>query len=314
MNLTWQNFITSHPISTMPDNNALYPVSYLSILKVSGNDAAQFLQGQLTCNVKELAENNSFFAGFCNAKGRVITTLLILKQADVFLLILPSVLLDKVKNKLQMYVLRSKVQLENVSDDYGLTGMTCTPEIAGTLVLPEIIFARHNAYLKLSPTHYLLINEVSESIKRWAELVNQGFQVRNSNLGEYLDLNTGLAWLDTANSEEYIPQMLNLDKLGGISFTKGCYTGQEVVARTHYLGQVKRELFLAECAADVVFTAETKVLDETVQEVGQILSFQQSDEVCKILVVMQTSAAEATQLRLNNAKQDKISIISFTTA
>lgn len=313
MNPTWQNFLNTQPLNATANNNVFYPTTYLSILKISGSDASPFLQGQLTCNINELTENNSFFAGFCNAKGRVISTFLILKQQDAFLLILPRVLLDTVHNKLQRYILRSKVQLKNVSDDYGLIGINCTSEMATTLGLPEAIFSRNHAYLKLSQNHYLVINAVPESIENWTALVKQGFQVQHTDLGQYLDLNAGLAWLDCSTSEEYIPQMLNLDKLGGISFTKGCYTGQEIIARTHYLGQVKRELFLAESTTEIVFTPEMRVINETGQEVGQILSIQNYQNRHKLLLIMLMSAIETTELKLNHSKQAKISLIPFET-
>jgi folate-binding protein YgfZ len=312
MNLIWQNFIISQPISNIPGNNALYPITHLSILKVSGNDATQFLQGQLTCNVKELNENNSFFAGLCNPKGRVISTLLIFKQGDAFLLILPACLLDKVKTTLAKYILRSKVMLENASHDYGLSGFYCSGEMAIALALPKLIFTRRDPYLKLF-NHYLLIDTLENSIKQWTELLSQNFQVQAAQSGQLLDLNAGLAWLDNTNSEEYIPQMLNLDKLGGISLTKGCYTGQEVVARTHYLGQVKREMFLAECVIDVIFTDDNTVIDQAGQTIGKVVSWQKDGNSCRLLVVMQTTVTEATELRLNNAKQDKISLIPFAT-
>jgi folate-binding Fe-S cluster repair protein YgfZ len=108
--------------------------------------------------------------------------------------------------------------------------------------------------------------------------------------------------------------MLNLDKLGGISLTKGCYTGQEVVARTHYLGKAKRELFLAETATDVEFAVDTSVIDTTGQLVGQMLTIFPEAKSCKLLLVLQTSAVESTELRLNNSKQDKIRLIPFATA
>jgi folate-binding protein YgfZ len=168
-------------------------------------------------------------------------------------------------------------------------------------------------YLKLANPHYLLINRVTDSITCWTELITHGLQIQDSQFGQFLDLNAGLAWLDNNTSEEYIPQMLNLDKLGGISLTKGCYTGQEVVARTHYLGKAKRELYLAESETDAILAADNSVIDETGQVVGKILTWQSYQNTCRMLLVMQTTEIEATQLRLNNAKHDKISLISFAT-
>ena len=137
--------------------------------------------------------------------------------------------------------------------------------------------------------------------------------MQNAQDWQSLDLQGGLAWLDETSSEEYIPQMLNLDKLGGVSFTKGCYTGQEIVARTHYLGKTKRELFLAQLAAEATFTNDNNVLDETGQMMGQILSTFREADGYKILLVLQTNAVESAELQLNNAKHDKINLIPFVT-
>ncbi len=313
MNPTWQDFLTSQSISNTASHNALYGISHLSILKISGTDAADFLQGQLTCNTKELNAKNSFFAGFCNAKGRVISTFLILKHNEDFLLILPSVLLEKVKNKLKMYVLRSKVQLQEASAELCLTGLRCTQEIATDLSLPTINFARNNQWIKLPNAHYLSVATIADAMSEWTNLQNNAFQMQNAQDWQSLDMQGGLAWLDETSSEEYIPQMLNLDKLGGVSFTKGCYTGQEIVARTHYLGKTKRELFLAQLTAEATFTNDNNVLDETGQMMGQILSTFREADGYKILLVLQTNAVESAELQLNNAKHDKINLIPFVT-
>jgi hypothetical protein len=313
MNSTWQAFLTSQSMRLTASTLALYPIFHLSVLRVSGNDAADFLQGQLTCNIKEITAQNSFFAGFCNAQGRVISTLLILKRNDDFLLILPSMLLEKVKNKLKMYILRSKVQLQDANEDFCLSGLHCSNDMKEELSLPEANFSINNNWLKLPNAHYLSVASADESIIQMVKLQKQGFQLQNHQDWQNLDLQGGLVWLDETSSEEYIPQMLNLDKLGGISFTKGCYTGQEVVARTHYLGKTKRELFLAQTAGDVIFDNNHSVVDDSEQIAGQILTIFREPTSYKILLVLQTSAAENTELRLNNAKQDKINLIPFVT-
>jgi folate-binding protein YgfZ len=314
MNLTWQNFLTTQSFSNPVCNNVLYSIDHLGVLKVTGDDATAFLQGQLTCNIKELTQQNSFFAGFCNPKGRVISTLLLFKQNDEFLLILPLVLLDQIKNKLQRYILRSQVKIENGSDELCLSGLSCSKEMSSQLLLPEINFSRQNNLLKLPNNHYLLVADAAETIAFWSAQLKLGFQVQSSQVWQALDVNAGLAWLIESTSEQHTPQMLNLDKLGGISFSKGCYTGQEVVARTHYLGKVKRELFLAQTTIDAVFSNDNAVIDQTGQSVGQVLTCQIDNNSCKILVVLLTSAAESAELKLNNPQQDKITLIPFATA
>ena len=152
-------------------------------------------------------------------------------------MVLPEELLETVKKRLQMYILRSKVQLTDSSDTSCLMGLTQPQEQA------EVLFATHgNDVIAVNfGKRQLLIAEPETAIALWSEKVAaQGFQPAHPGQWRYLDIMSGIPWLTTATSEQFIPQMLNLDQLGGISFSKGCYTGQEIVARTHYLGKAKR--------------------------------------------------------------------------
>jgi hypothetical protein len=131
----------------------------------------------------------------------------------------------------------------------------------------------------------------------------QGFQVRDAAHWLYLDIETGMPWLTLATSEQFIPQMLNLDKLGGVSLTKGCYTGQEIVARTHYLGKAKRTLFLAECQI-----AKPEPNSDIIDTGGQVLGNVLLAENHKTLVVLQNS--DTAQLRLKDYNQAFLTLLS----
>jgi folate-binding protein YgfZ len=310
MNQNWHDFLDSLPApSATSETKALYPVADFSLLKVTGTDAAAFLQGQLTCDIKALSAENSFFAALCNPKGRVISTLLIFKQADDFLLLLPTVLFETVKNTLQKYILRAKVHLHNASDEFCVSGLTCDEQIANHLDLPALAFSYQHNWIKLPRWHYLLIASVEDSVNRWNALLKQGFQLHTSANWSYVNINAGLAWLNDENSEEYIPQMLNLDKLGGISLTKGCYTGQEVVARTHYLGQSKRELFIAHCETPINLSATTgQIIDSSGETVGKILTAQSTDNHCRLLVILQSNAL-TKKLKLAQTEQQLLILL-----
>lgn len=307
MNQNWHDFLDSLPVSA-PSNSsetkALYPVADFSLLKVTGSDAAEFLQGQLTCDIKALSTENSFFTALCNPKGRVISTLLIFKQGDNFLLLLPTVLFETVKTTLQKYILRAQVQLQDASDELCVSGLICDEQTANHLDLPELTFSYQYNWLKLPGWHYLLIARVEDSLNRWNALLKQGFQLHTSANWQYVNIQAGLAWLDQHNSTEYTPQMLNVDKLGGISFAKGCYTGQEVVARTHYLGQSKRELCMAHCDTPIDLSATTgQIIDANGETVGKILTAQATDNHCCLLVILQSTALQTKQLKLAQTEQ-----------
>ena len=303
MNSNWLSFLSARGATFLENDNiqfsqmnksltsALYPIPQLSILEITGNDSSTFLQGQLTCNIKELRENNSFFAAFCNAKGRTISTLLIFKQGESFFLILPTPLKNKVQKKLQMYVLRSDVQLIDVNDNYCISGLQVSVKQLNNMTLPCNDFARENELIKLPNSNYLMIATVEESIKQWSEYLEQGILTQSSSAWNYLAISAGLAWLDDESSEVYIPQMLNLDKFGGISFDKGCYTGQEVIARTHYLGKAKRGLFIAECAANINFE-DDNINNDQGESIGKVIKSEFFADKQRLLIVMSMTANE----------------------
>ena len=128
----------------------------------------------------------------------------------------------------------------------------------------------------------------------------------------------GIPWLSDETTEEFIPQMLNLEQLGGISFTKGCYTGQEIVARTHYLGKAKRSLFLAECAIPNAPFPNDIIIDESIadaQPIGRVLHAQQSaaryqpeSDLCKLLLVLPVATDSLDHLKLKDAPQFPMTI------
>lgn len=328
MNIDWIDFLKSNN-AIISDNlniqfsekqqsttNTITALAHLAIIKITGKDAAQFLQGQLTCNINDLTDSNSFFTAFCNAKGRAISTLMILKNTDEFLVVLPNELVEKVSNKLKMYVLRSDVQLHNASNEFCLMGLN-TDKANLLATFPKDCFAITNGSeitIKFPVNNrYLIISPTDHAPSLWTQLTTyHQLQANNSDHWLYQDISSGIPWLTQTSSEQYIPQMLNIDKLGGISFKKGCYTGQEIIARTHFLGKAKRELFLAECNSDVVLDKETHIItDDSKQTIGHILGFQSNKQNHRMLVILPTADANLKNLKLNNSNQAKISIINF---
>lgn len=325
MNADWINFLKSNnayftddsEIITTPSENTICALNHLAILKVSGDDADTFLQGQLTCNIKELNETKSFFTAFCNAKGRTISTLLIIKTATDYLLVLPTELIDKVCKKLQMYIMRSKVQLSNISDENCLiaTQSNSNTTLPSSMPAPSFAVSQKQALIirfPLSSHRYLFICPTEQAIALWNEISNE-YKLTPCSPSNWIaqEISAGIPWLNQASSEEYIPQMLNIDKLGGISFNKGCYTGQEIIARTHYLGKTKRELYLAYCNNTAKINNDTQIINNNEQTVGKILSLQTGKQHTKMLIVMQSTDTELKNLMLNNSNQDKIHIIDF---
>lgn len=324
MNPNWKNFLLTEnaifnndtdivfPSSGHEGNKRIYPIAHLGVVTVAGIDAAKFLQGQITCNINDITDIKSSLGAICNPKGRAITTFLLVKNANAFLMILPQELLASVKKRLQMYVLRSAVTLTDSSDELCLIGCDSGLQSDDD---PEHCFAtsRQENIIVNFQSRSLIIARADHAQTFWSEQLKLGFQPEDSAQWRYLDIISGVPWLTAATSEEFIPQMLNLDKLGGISFNKGCYTGQEIVARTHYLGKAKREMFLAECDTLVSPEPNSIIIDDSTgmeQSIGKVLYAQNRRNSCKMLIVLQVSDTNTYNLRLKDYNQDKITLLT----
>ena len=324
MNQNWKNFllklqatidgddaVVNFPAISDYNGKTIYPVAHLSVLTVSGADAAHFLQGQITCNINDITETQSSLGALCNPKGRAIATFLLVKSGDAFLMILPVEQLAQVKKRLQMYVLRSAVSLSDGSDQYSLIGLN-DPK---TQAAPLFSSSRQDGIsVSFSAAHgrYLVIAETDKAMALWSERVGQGYRPQSSDYWRYLDILAGIPWLTAATSEEFIPQMLNLDLLGGISFNKGCYTGQEIVARTHYLGKAKRALFLAACDTPDTPTPNSDIIDADGLAVGKVLqaAHEYKGAPCKMLAVLQLADGGAYHLKLKDYHQFPVTLLT----
>ncbi|MGR9117189.1 MAG: CAF17-like 4Fe-4S cluster assembly/insertion protein YgfZ [Gammaproteobacteria bacterium] len=327
MNQNWKDFLTGEQASFTNDNsiefppqtettqNQIFAPAHFAILTVSGKDAAQFLQGQITCNINEVTKSKASFGAFCTAKGRAITTFLLIRLNDTtFALILPSALLETVTKKLQMYILRSDVTLTDSSDSFCLIGL-CVSADYNDLELPTENFGTRttDGYLVKLPSaspRFLMLTDHQSAIDQWSRLTGEDrFQPQDSARWRYLDILDGIPWLTPETTEEFIPQMLNLDKLGGVSFNKGCYTGQEIIARTHYLGTSKRELYLAESDTSPAPAPNTGIINPAGQPVGKVLQAETAIMGSKMLIVLPTELSASENLCLNNQARNAIKIL-----
>lgn len=271
MNLTWHTFLRDrHAIfdndrilhfdniaaerKSMQDEIIITDLSLFGLIQFFGDDAEDFLQKQLTCDVKEVDPKMAQYGAYCTAKGRVYSTFTLWQQDDSYMMQLPANLITSIQKRLSMYVLRAKVQLTNVSDDWvqiGLAGVTAAAmveKISNKQFVYErslqIIVCDNIRILCLSPQRFVLIVSPENAPELWIRLSEHAAEV-GTNYWEWLTIQDGIPVILPETQELFIPQMINLDALGGVSFKKGCYPGQEIVARTHYLGQLKRRMILA---------------------------------------------------------------------
>ncbi|MBE0470747.1 MAG: folate-binding protein YgfZ [Methyloprofundus sp.] len=302
MHADWITYLNTQTlVDQLPTNDQaiIAPLSHLAVLLVSGKEAATFLQGQTTCDIKALIDSEPRLGAYCNAKGRTISTFIVIKLQETYQLILTKDLLDSVRKKLQMYVLRADVQLTDLSDQLCIIGMHNVE-----------LTAQMNLYpYPQQDNSYLFIAEPSQAQIFCTELQEKHtaqFVAADTWLG--LDIQAGIPWLFPETTEKFVPQMLNLDKLDAISFTKGCYTGQEIVARTHYLGQNKRAMYRASGTTEGVINKGCSISDSNnpEAELGAVILSTRHDNSAQLLLVLKDQALQAKNLQLNNQNHDKI--------
>jgi tRNA-modifying protein YgfZ len=327
MNNNWQSFIeersgmvsdklaAAFPPAEGNQTRQIYPLTHFGALCLFGPDAAKLLQGQITCDVNDISHSQSKMAAMCNAKGRVIATFLLVRYGESFMLILPDELIDIVQKKLQMYVLRSAVEISNVSGQYGFLGIS-EPEGSCNTFEASVEDKVIAMVLPGKLPRKLLVGPADKLINFWNQCrATGGFSESESSQWRLLDVMSGLPWLTLATSEEYIPQMLNLDKLGGISFTKGCYTGQEIVARTHYLGKSKREMVLATCVSHIEPSPNAAVVldgEPEQQAVGHVLTALHDKTHWQLLLILQVEQKESSGFRLRDNPEVQLQLIPFS--
>ncbi len=228
--------------------------SHLGMITAAGADADKFLQGQLTSDLRTLTHANTRLGGYCTPQGRLLAVLRLFRRAETVCLELPRPLLEPVRARLRRYVLRAKVRLEDHSDTVARIGVA-GPRAAALLQehLPEVpagvddaVTAGGVTVLRLPGPwpRFQLLGEAATLQTLWPPLAEQSVTA-GPDPWTWLDVQAGLPVIHDATSEAFVPQMVNLHRVGGLSFDKGCYAGQEVVARTQYLGKLKRHMRLA---------------------------------------------------------------------
>jgi tRNA-modifying protein YgfZ len=267
---------------TATNNNILCDLSHLGLLEISGADAVAFLQGQVTNDVNLLTGTNSHYSAYCNPKGRMLALFLAFAHYDHLHLQFNRELLEPIMKRLKMYVMRSKVEIKDVSDSiikFGINGLEAAQILAPSFTnIPavdyELVTLDNGAILKLPSVNgdvrFEIFTDAVNAHIIWDALKNSCKVVEKAHW-DWLEIQAGIPDVSLKTQEQFVPQMLNLDILNAINFKKGCYTGQEIVARTHYLGTVKRRTYLAEITSDSAPNAGDKVLDAAHSEVGQIV-------------------------------------------
>ncbi len=316
MNQEWTDFLASRPATEPSDDAtdcALNDLSHYGLIRVTGEDAETFLQGQLTNDVRQVTEAHSNLAGWCNAKGRMIVNFRCFKRDGDYYLQTPGEHIERVLKRLGMYVLRSQVSLTDASDDLvriGLSGSCSESMLAEDFEnLPETINgmvqtgARTLIRLPSTLPRFEVIGPEAEIQTLWRRAETQA-RVATRDFWALQEIRAGVPTVFEETRETFVPQMMNMPLVDGVSFTKGCYIGQEVVARMQYLGTLKRRMYLAHVDTDNPPNPGDELYStESVsgQGAGKVVDARASDNGYDLLAVIEVASALNGEVRLGEA-------------
>lgn len=292
------------------------PLTGLGLVAASGEDANHFLHGQLTNDVEYLGATQAQLAGYCSAKGRLLATLLMWRSNDAILLQVPRDILATLQKRLQMFVLRAKVKLADVSDQQvqlGLGGNAASAAIKNWFpALPAAPYAKvendHGTLIRVADAfgaaRYIWIASLDTAKNAWPDLVRL-LPPAGTESWRLAAIRAGVPQVIAATQEKFVPQMINFELIGGVNFRKGCYPGQEIVARSQYLGKLKRRMMLASIeTADRIPVAGMEVYSsaDPSQPCGMVVNAARCDGVrFDCLVELKLAAATDGEVRLGTA-------------
>ena len=312
------NFNPSGMVSSLP----------LWVIQAEGVDAASFLQGQLTHDVLLLPVGQARLAGYCSAKGRLMASFWVLKLSpEKFILVCHASLIAGILKRLSMFVMRAKVKLVDASDTYRLTGLLgdgllkAFPAAVNQAPWKVLHLSESDDYLiQLYPAitdqgavpRALMIAKNSESMS--VDLAQASLKELSQETWQLSEVLSGISMVQDLTSEAFVPQMLNYESVDGVSFKKGCYPGQEVVARSQFRGTLKRRAYVVSSQAALSVGQEIFSSDDETQACGTVANAASfSSDASSIptsywgIVSMQTSAA-AQSLHIGSGQGPELNV------
>jgi folate-binding protein YgfZ len=291
------------------DGTIVADLSQLGVIAFRGEDTATFLQGQLTNDVRTLHADSAQWNGYCSPKGRLLGNFLMWRQGEDYCLQLSGDILPSVQKRLSMFIMRAKVQGRDASDE------TIRLVVAGRQALAAVTTAMgavpeaamHSAsteagqVIRVGDDKFVLSLAPERAVAVWQSLRESATPV-GAPVWDWLRLNAGIPMIVAATQEQFVPQMVNLEVIGGVSFQKGCYPGQEIVARSQYLGKLKRRMFLAHVDAEVAPGDSLYSADMAGQATGTVVNAAPAPNGgFDMLAVVQVESANTQILHLKAA-------------
>ncbi len=327
MNPNWKNFLASRgarfeaegigdfgdalaELQSAASDTVMAPLTQFGLIRATGEDAAGFLHNLFSNDVQHLGRDHAERCGFCSPKGRLLADFLIWREDRDYLLQLSADIQPAILKKLGMYVLRSKVKLADAGDDLVLLGISGSGTAAAVKLLGVDMPAAALGIARFDGGTAIRLDERRCQLALRQDAASQVWETLASKLRpvgtpawRWLEIEAGIPHITSRTQEEFVPQMANLELLGGVSFTKGCYPGQEVVARTKYLGKVKRRTYRAHIDGGCpVPGTDLYSPDLPDQSCGKVIEAAPSPSGgCEILASMLMASAESGEVRVGSA-------------
>lgn len=246
-------------------------LSQFGLIRFSGDDAQAFLHGQLSCDVNAVQTGHALYGSYNTPKGRMLASFLLWRDDAGYVMQLPRALCEPIRKRLSMYILRSKVKAADISEDHVILGIAggaaanlleqlFKPVPAVVLTMTAVAGAQ---LLRLDAARLQIIADRARGSDLQQKLLANTHRVSEADW-EWTNIQAGIPYITPGTQDQFVPQMANLDLIDGVSFSKGCYPGQEIVARMHYLGKLKQRMYLADIAGaeiphpgDKLYSADT---------------------------------------------------------
>ncbi len=319
----WQQFIQSQKIQTV-DQEYICDAGDLGLLLVSGEDAESFLQNQLSNDISLIDENSFQLSSYSTPKGRMLGIFRVVKIENGYLLMMPASILPEILQRLQMYVVQAQVTLADASDHFtrfaiqslqtSVTDDIVLPREPGKVFQSDSLISLHLGFVDQQARYLILDLSCDEAKSVWSRFADH-LSVSDFDSWRLSEIKAGIPVIYPSTSEQFVAQMANLNRLNGINFKKGCYPGQEIIARMQYLGTLKRRMFLAEIksdecpqAGDDLVSSGSEVADGSGKVVDAVFA---RNGKCYCLFIAQIKKAEANQLKLFGQPESEIKLLDL---
>ena len=319
----WQAFVQSKS-SNLVSDDFICDASDLGLILVTGDDAEEFLQNQLSNDITLIDETRFQLSAYSTPKGRMLGIFRVVRISNGYILITPHSLVNSLLQRLQMFVIQFNVVLADASGHFARFAIQSSiPDIIQNSLLSQDsggVYQDDNLISLRFPnpgqqSRFLLLCLSLDQAKSLWEKFSQNLSVTSFSAWRLSEIKDGIPVIYPETSEEFVLQMSNLDLLDGVSFNKGCYPGQEIVARMQYLGKLKRRLFLASFPADKcpvpgdeIITTGATAADGSGKVVDAVLDDQ---GLCHCLFIAQIKKARAGELYLLNQEPIPLSTLEF---